>query len=97
MPRRISILELRDLLLELRKGESIKSIHRSSGRHKTVIRALKELSEHEDWLNAATGVPTEAEIQAVWNTRLKLSGMMDSPCSCSSLLRPSSVASNPVP
>ena len=70
MPRRISMLELRDLLLELRKGESIKSIHRSSGRHKTVIRALKEFAEHEGWLNAATGVPTEAEIQAVWNTRL---------------------------
>ena len=70
MPRRISMIELRDLLLQLRKGESIKSIHRSSGRHKTIIRALKELAEHEGWLATTTSVPTEAEIQAVWNTRL---------------------------
>ena len=64
------MIELRDLLLQLRKGESIKSIHRSSGRHKTIIRALKELAEHEGWLETATSVPTEAEIQAVWNKRL---------------------------
>ena len=54
------MIELRDLLLQLRKGESIKSIHRSSGRHKTIIRALKELAEHEGWLETATSVPTEA-------------------------------------
>jgi len=57
-------------LLQLRKGESIKSVHRSSGRHRTIIRALKELAEHEGWLETATGVPTEEEIQAVWNTML---------------------------
>ncbi len=64
------MLELRDLLLQLRKGESIKSTHRSSGRHKTIIRALKELADHEGWLANTTSVPSEAEIQAVWNTRL---------------------------
>jgi len=37
MPRRIAMIELRDVVLQLRRGESIKSIHRNSGRHKTII------------------------------------------------------------
>lgn len=64
------MIELRDLLLQLRKGESIKGIHRSSGRHKTIIRTLKALAEHEGWLAATACVPSEAEIQTAWNTRL---------------------------
>lgn len=64
------MIELRDLVLQLRKGESIKSIHRSSGRHKSVIRALKALAEQKGWLTSTSSVPTEAEIQTVWATRL---------------------------
>ncbi len=64
------MIELRDLVLQLRKGESIKSMHRSSGRHKSVIRALKALAEQQGWLASTSSVPTEAEVQAVWATRL---------------------------
>ncbi|GAB6277739.1 MAG: hypothetical protein SAMD01599839_22790 [Rectinema sp.] len=64
------MIELRDLVLQLRKGESIKSMHRSSGRHKSVIRALKALAEQNRWLESTSSVPTEAEIQAVWTTRI---------------------------
>lgn len=64
------MIELRDLVLQLRKGESIKSIHRSSGGHKSVIRAMKAHTEQNGWLASTSSVPTEAEIQAVWTTRL---------------------------
>jgi transposase len=60
------MIELRDLVLQLRRGESIKSIHRSSGSHKTVIRKLKAIAEQNHWLDPETSVPTESEVQAAW-------------------------------
>lgn len=61
------MIELRDLLLQLRRGQSIKSIHRTSGRHKTIIRALKAVAEEHGWLAGSSNVPTEAELQDAWN------------------------------
>ena len=66
MPRRIAMIELRDLVLQLRRGESIKSIHRSSGRHKTIIRKLKTIAEQNHWLDPETSIPDESEVQAAW-------------------------------
>jgi transposase len=60
------MIELRDLVLQLRRGESIKSIHRSSGRHKTIIRKLKDIAEHNHWLDPETSAPDESEVQAKW-------------------------------
>ena len=69
MPRRIAMIELQGLLLELRKGESIRSIHKSSGHHKTIIRALKVLAMEHHWLDEHAPIPTEAEIQAAWDSQ----------------------------
>jgi transposase len=60
------MIELRDVVLQLRRGESIKSIHRSTGRHKTVIRKLKALAEQYSWLDPATPAPDEAAVQTAW-------------------------------
>lgn len=60
------MIELRDLVLQLRRGESIKSIHRSSGRHRAIIRKLKAIAEQNGWLNVETPAPEEADVQAAW-------------------------------
>jgi hypothetical protein len=60
------MIELRDLLLMLRKGESIKSIHRTTRRHKTVIRTLKTLAEEHHWLLPDSEIPSEAELKEAW-------------------------------
>jgi len=60
------MIELRDVVLQLRFGESIKSVHRSTGRHKTGIRKLKALTEQHKWLNPVTSVPDKAAVQASW-------------------------------
>ena len=60
------MIELRDVVLQLRRGESIKSIQRSSGRHKTIIRKLKAIAEQNHWLDPKTPAPEEADVQAAW-------------------------------
>ena len=41
MPRRVNMIELQDIIHRLRLGQSVKAIHRETGRHKTVVRTLK--------------------------------------------------------
>ena len=60
------MIELRDLILRLRRGEGIKSLHRTTGRHKTVLRRLKALANEQKWTLEGYPVPTENEIQALW-------------------------------
>lgn len=60
------MIELRDLILRLRRGEGIKSLHRTTGRHKTVLRRLKALADERKWTLEGYPVPTENEIQALW-------------------------------
>ena len=64
------MIELRDLVLLLRRRESIKSIHRTTRRHKTVIRALKALAEAQGWLAEGSEVPTEADLKKVWEAAI---------------------------
>jgi transposase len=59
------MIELRDMVLRLRRGEGVKSLHRATGRHKTVVRKLRALAQEHGWLEATTP-PTEADIQGVW-------------------------------
>lgn len=66
MPRRIAMIELRDIILQLRRGCGIKHIHRTTGHHRTVIRALKTLAETNGWLNPQKPPPDEAAVRAAW-------------------------------
>jgi transposase len=71
MPRRVSVVELRDIVQRLRLGQSVKAIHRETGRHKTVIRALRDIGAREGWLSLRGELPSEAEI-----ARRYLEGLM---------------------
>jgi len=62
MPRRVLQMELRDIVHRLRLGQSVKAIHRETGRHKTVIRAVRDLAAREGWLNPLEELPSEGQI-----------------------------------
>lgn len=66
MPRRIQMIELQDIIYRLRNGQSIKSIHRETGHHKTVIRALKQIMIENNWMDPNDCIPTEKQIQLVY-------------------------------
>ena len=50
MPRRIPMIELKDIFERLKMGQSIKEINRELNRHKTVIRKVKRIAEENNWL-----------------------------------------------
>ena len=66
MPRRVLTVDLRDIVQRLRPGQSVKAIHRETGRHKTVIRILRDLAGREGWLSLATELPSEGEIARLY-------------------------------
>jgi len=68
MPKRVFMIEPRDLLLQLRKGESIKSINRTTGRHKTIIRAMKAIAESKGWLAPGISPPAEEVVKEAWES-----------------------------
>lgn len=67
MPRRVSVFDLMDILKRLRAQHSIKSIHRELGKHKTVIRRVKELAEEHQWLAVDQPMPTEQELHRLYD------------------------------
>jgi transposase len=60
------MIELRDIILQLRRGCGIKHIHRTTGHHRTVIRTLKAIAEARDWLNPQKPPPDEAAVREAW-------------------------------
>ena len=62
MPRRTTVLELRDILERLRQSQSIKGIMRELGRQKSVIRKVKRTAEKHGWLDLKKPLPTEKEL-----------------------------------
>ena len=56
------MVELRDVVHRLRLGHSVKAIHRQTGRHKTVIRALRDLAAQEGWMDLTSELPSEGEV-----------------------------------
>lgn len=63
MPRRITVLELKDILERLRQGQSIKGIRRELRRHKTVIRKVKRIAAEQGWLEHEKPLPTEGDLR----------------------------------
>ena len=64
------MVDLRDVVQRLRLGQSVKAIHRETGRHRTVIRNLRDLAGREGWLNLATELPSEGEIARLYEETL---------------------------
>ena len=69
MPRRIPMIELKDILERLRMGQSIKEINRELKRHKTVIRKVKRIAEEKNWLDPNSTLPSEKEIKEAYESR----------------------------
>jgi len=65
MPRRIPIIELKDILERLRWEQSIKGIKRELKRHKTVIRKVKRIAEENIWLDSQSPMPSEKQLKKV--------------------------------
>lgn len=61
-------MDIKDIVQRLRKGESIKAIHRELGKHKTVIRKVKRIAEEEGWLDALSPLPPENELRDAYQT-----------------------------
>jgi len=55
-------MELLDIIERLRRGDSIGSIHRRLGVHKTIIREMRHLSLGRGWLDQSSHPPSEPEI-----------------------------------
>jgi hypothetical protein len=62
MPRRVTTVQLQDIIQRLRVGQGVKAIHKETGRHKTVIRAVRDLAVRQGWLNPLVEIPSEGEI-----------------------------------
>ena len=69
MPRRIPMIELKDILERLKMGQSIKEINRELQRHKTVIRKVKRIAEENSWLDPGSLVPSEKDIKKAYESR----------------------------
>lgn len=54
--------EKRDIIRRLRLRQSIRSINKETGVHRTIIRQLQQLAEENYWLDASKGEPTESEV-----------------------------------
>jgi hypothetical protein len=67
MPRRVRTVELQDIVQRLRHGHSVKAIHRETGRHRTLIRAMRDLAAREDWLTMSK---RGYSLHATWHAML---------------------------
>ena len=55
--------ELREIVIRLKKGCSIRAINRALGVHRTIIREVRDRARDEGWLDPKTSLPTEEQVQ----------------------------------
>lgn len=55
-------MEILDILERLRKKESIRSINKKTGIHRTIIREIRQTASENDWLNPNSELPSENEL-----------------------------------
>jgi transposase len=65
MPKRRSVVELRDVINRLKLGQGIRRIHEQTGVHRTIIRSLRDTAEGAGWLRPEAELPSEVQIQEV--------------------------------
>jgi len=64
------MIEKRDVLRRLSLGHGIREIQRDTGMHRTLVRALRELAESQNWLVPDANLPSEEVIAAMlWAAR----------------------------
>ena len=60
-------MELLDIVRRLKMKQSIKAINRETGKHRRVIRRLRELAAQEGWLEAKRELPSECQLQEAYH------------------------------
>ena len=60
------MIEKRDVLRRLSLGHGIREIQRDTGMHRTLVRALRELAETQNWLIVGSILPSEEVISAMF-------------------------------
>ena len=61
-------MSLQDIVRRLRMEQSINAIKRETGKHRTVIRKLKELALMHGWLEPERDLPSEAQLQELYHS-----------------------------
>ena len=80
MPKRKTMPELRDIIIRLKKGQSIRGISRETGSHRKVIREIRDTAFSKGWLSEDAPLPSEemiAEAVASRSSRGKKSHPLD--------------------
>lgn len=67
MPKRKTMMEYIDIIKRLKKQQSIRSIQRETGIHRTIIRKVKKVSEKNGWLSPFNfSFPSEKELYNIF-------------------------------
>ena len=67
MAKRKSAVEIKEIIIRLRKKQGIREIHRESGIHRATIRTIKKTANELGWLNSKAEIPSEEQIESVFN------------------------------
>lgn len=74
MARVKTMAQLIEILTRLKKGESIRNIHKETGTHREVIRKIKDIGDKKGWLSSSSDVPTEKEMDLAYNELENIKG-----------------------
>lgn len=64
---RKTMTQLIEIIIRLKKGESIRSILRETGTHRKVIRKIKDIALQKGWLSIQADLPSEKEMFEAYN------------------------------
>jgi transposase len=67
MSRVKTMTQLIEILIRLKKGESIRNICKETGTHREVIRKIKDIGDKQGWLSASCALPTEKDMDQAYN------------------------------
>jgi len=59
MPKRKTMPELREILIRIRRGQSLRGISRETGTHRKIVREMRELARLQGWLTDDIPLPSE--------------------------------------
>jgi len=66
MSRRKGVVEIKEIIVRLRKKQGIRSIRRELRIHRKIIRKVKDIASIHGWLESENGFPTDKQIHTAW-------------------------------
>ena len=64
-----TMLDKREILLQLRKGYSIRKVSRDLKVHRDIVRSVYRTAHHYGWANPISPMPGNAEIESILNNK----------------------------